>query len=249
MKNYFKITVLFLGLLFSTSACHDITTDNVTSVTYYVTFELEGGEEYLLPVGEPYIEPGAKAFENGVDVSSKMVVDGSVNSDEVGFYYITYSAVNVDGFPNSATRKVIVYDPTVETDISGSYTVNLDESNRYQFSNGAIIKYSDLGGLYGGDFSNFTVDIKQILPGIFQVSDFYGGYYVAGRNYAKSYLMGGYIALNDDNSLSLLESLVPGWGDSLDDLVDGSYDPDTNTIEWGAEYAGSYSFNVVLNKN
>lgn len=248
MKNYHIITVLFLGLLFFTG-CHEITTDNIAKVTYYVTFELTGENTLALPVGTPYVEPGAKAFENGEDVTGKMKIAGQVNSNEVGFNYITYSAVNQDGFPNSVTRTVIMYDPTVETDISGEYSIDLTYSHRLQFSNNAVIKYADMSGLYGaGDFSKYVVIIEQVVPGIFSVSDFFGGYYVEGRAYTSVYAMRGYISLNPDNSLTVLESHNDGWGDSLDNLANASYDPATGSIQWGAEYAGAYSFNVKLNK-
>ena len=251
MKNYCKITVLFLGVLFS--ACHEITTDNVTSVTYYVTFELEGGEEYLLPIGTPYVEPGATAFENGEDVSSKMEIEGSVDSDKVGFYYITYSAVNVDGFPNAVTRKVIVYDPAITTDISGSYTTDIDLSNRVGGATGTIT-YAARAASTKGDYTGHTITIEQAYPGIFYIDDFFGGFYApgSGPNYlpANRYMMSGYMSLTSDNKLELCSSRVPAWGDSLKDLRNGIYDPDTGTLKWSAIYAeANYSFNVVLNKN
>jgi len=246
MKNIFKTIVFLLTIILITS-CQKITTDGVTDITYYPSFTVLEGTTLTIELGQTFTDPGVIVMEGENDITDKVQVTGSVNSNKVGLYSLTYSATNVDGFSASVTRNVYVYDPSITTDISGDYTVNVDESNRYQFSNGAVINYSDMGDLYGGDFSGFVVTVEQFLPGIFHVTDFYGGYYYAGRNYDSRYLMGGYIALNKDNSLSVLDSLVPGWGDGLDDLVDGSYNPDTETIEWGAEYAGSYSFNVVLN--
>jgi len=253
MKNYYKITVLFFGLLLF-SACHDITTEGVSRVTFFVTFELEGGEQYLLPVGTPFVEPGMRAFENGVDVSSEVEVTGvdEIDPDRKGFYDVVYSAVNVDGFPSSITRTVIVYDPTIDADISGDYLVDADLSHRLNLGNETIIQYSNMAAMYGGgDFSTYVVRLGKVAPGIFSVSDFFGGYYSEGRAYkpAYAYEMKGYVALNTDNTLELCSSSVVAWGDSLDDLEDASYDPDTETVQWGAIYAGwLYSFNVVLNK-
>jgi len=246
MKNYYKITVLFLGLLFF-SACHEITTEGVSSVTYYVTFELEGGERYLLPVGTPFVEPGAKAFENGKDVSSKMNITGAgdINPNKKGFYDVTYSAVNVDGFKSSVTRTVIVYDPTIDTDISGTYVIDPDLSNR----NGTT--YTARAASMGGSFGGHTISIEMVVPGIFSVNDFFGGFYApgSGPNYkpARYYMMSGYMSLNSDDTLELCSSGVIAWGDSLDDLKNTSYDSATETIKWSASWRG-YSFNVVLNK-
>ena len=247
MKNILKIMAFLLTMVWF-AGCHEITTEGVTSVTHYPSFKLLGDEIFTIALGETFIDPGVIVMEGDNDISDKVIVTGTVNTGEVGFYPLTYSATNVDGFSGSAPRLVFVYDPSITTDISGSYTVDLPQSNRFQFSNSAVIEYANLGALYGGDFSKFTVDLEQIAPGIFSVNDLYGGYYYAGRNYSAIYMMGGYIALNGDNSIDVLYSLVPGWGDALDDLSDASYDPATETIEWGAEYAGSYSFNVVLNK-
>ncbi|GHU08599.1 hypothetical protein FACS189431_5160 [Alphaproteobacteria bacterium] len=203
----------------------------------------------LIPVGTPFNDPGVVALEGENDISSTVVTKGSVNSNKIGLYVIAYSATNVDGFDKTISRDVFVYDPAVSTDISGKYAVDLDYSHRLQFSNGAIIKYADMQGMYGaGDFSTYSVSIDQLAPGIYSVSDLFGGYYVEGRAYAATYAMTGYISLNADNTLDVLSSIVAGWGDSLDALEDASYDPETGSIQWGAEYGGSYSFNVKLNK-
>jgi hypothetical protein len=247
MKNIIKIMIVALATI-TFASCHDVTTDGVTRITYYPSITLLEGPMLTVELGKTFTDPGVIATEGETDITDKVKVSGSVNTNKVGMYQLTYSAINVDGFAGTATRNVYVYDPSITTDLSGSYTVNLEQSNRLQFSNGAIIKYSDMGGLYGGDFSNFTVDLEQFLPGIFHVNDFFGGYYFAGRNYDSRYLMGGYLSLNANNSLDVLSSLVPGWGDSVTALKNASYDPATETIKWGAEYAGSYSFNVVINK-
>lgn len=60
--------------------------------------------------------------------------------------------------------------------------------------------------------------------------------------------MTGYIALNDDNTLTLISSYVAGWGDSLDSLTDAAYDPANATISYKLSYAGGQiKMDVVLN--
>ena len=251
MKVIYKLGVILLSVLLNVS-CHDITTEDIAKVTYYVDIDLEGGEQYLLPVGTAYVEPGMAATENGEDVSSKVQISGTVDHTKIGFYDIKYSATNVDGFSKSVTRTVIVYDPSVTVDISGDYAVNANLSNRFQFSNSAVIKYGDMAATYGGgDFSSYVVKIEKLVPGIFSVTDLFGGYYSEGRAYTpgSAYEMTGYISLTTLNKIEHCSSIVQAWGDALDDIQNGLYDPLTNTLSWGAVYAGNtYSFNVVLNK-
>jgi hypothetical protein len=247
MKKILYSLCLFCSLaLFA--GCEGVTTEDPSKITYFITFDVLGGETVTVELGSAYTDPGVIATEGETDVTKKVITKGSVDPNKKGIYTITYSGVNVDGFASSATRTVFVYDPNITTDISGSYAVDIDYSNRFQFSNKAVIKYSDMGSMYGGDFSKFTVNFEQLVPGIFSVSDLYGGYYVAGRLYAASYLMSGYVSLNADNTIDLLSSYVPGWRDGLDELNDASYDPETGSIQWGAVYAGSYSFNVKVDK-
>ncbi|NJK96201.1 MAG: DUF5012 domain-containing protein, partial [Bacteroidales bacterium] len=41
---------------------------------------------------------------------------------------------------------------------------------------------------------------------------------------------------NADNTITHVSSYNQGWGDSLNDLVDGIYDPTTKSITWDAFY-------------
>lgn len=84
--------------------------------------------------------------------------------------------------------------------------------------------------------------IKKTAPGIFKVSDFFGGYYDQRAGYGSSYAMGGYFQLLADNSLVQLSSYVPGWGDSADYCEDAVYDAAYNfTYRYtGVRHSGFY---------
>lgn len=75
-----------------------------------------------MPIGTSYTEQGYKATLNGEDYTSNVKTTGTVDSNQAGLYYITYSATNSDGFTVTATRTVAVCDPAITTDISGTYT-------------------------------------------------------------------------------------------------------------------------------
>lgn len=227
---------LFICLAFGFLACEDDTTMDTSKVTYFVDFEMLGDQTILLPLATTYSEPGVIATEGENDITSSIVVTGTVNSNKVGIYTIDYAATNVDGFSSSVQRTVVVYDPEITTDISGVYTAATG-TYRLTKSTGAEIPYA-----------GYNVTLTQLVPGIFSVSDFFAGYYEVRAGYGASYAMRGYIKLNADNSVELLSSQVAGWGDSLDNLTDGQYNPETGGLNWAAGYAGSMIFYIKLTK-
>jgi len=227
---------LFVCLLLVLVSCEDKTSYDVSKITYYVTYKMSGDQTTLVPVGTAYVDPGIKAIEGTKDVTSTMKTTGSVNSAKIGLYPVTYSAVNADGFASSATRLVIVYDPTVTTDISG----------QYQLATGSYRKTLSSGAKTS--FSGYNISLSKIAPGIFYVSDFFGGYYDQRAAYGATYAMTGYVKLNSDNTLGLLSSVVAGWGDSLNSLANATYNPGTKAIHWDATYAGTYTWFLDFNK-
>lgn len=206
--------------------------DDDAYVTHYVTFELTGGSQYLVPVGTAYEEPGFTATEGDENVNSKVVIGGDeVDGNQIGVYNVTYSAVNKDGFSASTERTVIVYNPDITTDIAGTYTV-------------AAGTYRQRGSTQTS-YSGYEIPVTKIAPGVFYVSDFLGGYYWQRAGYGTNYAMQGYVSLNADNTIDILSGDVAGWGDSYSDFTDGKYDPDTKTISFVVTYAGM-DFHVIM---
>jgi hypothetical protein len=227
MKVLYKYC-LIIASVFLLFACEK-ETEGISRITYYCELELKGSEVEFAPLGGTYEEAGWVATENGTDVADKVIVTGTVNTSVAGLYKLVYSVNNADGFPKIAERQVVVYDTTLSAMKSGFYTVSKD-SNR----NGTT--------MYG---KNFTILIYQVSPGKFYVSDLFGGYYDQRAGYGSSYAMVGHITLSGNNEITLVDSKVAGWGDSLDGVVNGSYDPDTKIVKWTAQYAGTYNFNVI----
>lgn len=236
MKKIFGLFALALVAAGFTSCDYD--SDDDSYVTHYVNIEITGGSTYLVPVGSTYTDPGYTATEGTEDVTSKVVVGGDeVDGNTVGVYNVTYSAANIDGFSSSTSRRVLVYDPSITTDISGTYTV--ESAQRFRFSTEATTGYS------GNE-----VTVTKLANGMFAFSDMLGGYYAQKpNNYGSSYAMSGTAKLNADNTLELLTSYVPGWGDSADYCHDFVCDPTTGKISFAVGYAGAFEFTVVLQKN
>ncbi|MFY0564664.1 kelch repeat-containing protein [Archangium lansingense] len=90
----------------NTSTC---TTRVVVSDTTAPLLVLVGYESMTLECGQPYVETGVQAFDacDG-DVSSDVVVSGSVNTRVPGTYTLTYSVADSAGQTDSITRTVTV---------------------------------------------------------------------------------------------------------------------------------------------
>jgi len=236
-------SLMLIGSMFGLTGCQDITTEDHSVITYYVAFEMQGDPLMLVTVGTSYTEPGVIATEKGVDVTSSVQIGGDVvDPNTIGLYKVVYSGTNIDGFTTSIERTVIVCNPAVTTDISGTYK-SVTGTHRKNLSTQATVPYA-----------GYPIVITKIAPGFFGISDFFGGYYhprlsATNPNYNSTTVMYGYVQLNTDNTLGLLTSFTDYWNDSLDDLKNAAYDPIAGTIYWEAIYADNVlSFNVLLKK-
>lgn len=234
---------LFVCLSLVIVSC-DESTEDPSFVTYYVDFDMKGSDIETVALGTAYVEPGVTVKERGEDISSKMKVTGveDIDVNRVGLYRITYAAQNVDGYAKSISRLVVVYDPAIATDISGSYIAG--EGTQREVKN-------EEGVWVAGGFSDYKVTLTRVAPGVFKVSDFMGGFYDQGKGYGAAYAMVGYAKLNADNTLEILSGDVAGFGDSYEpgSFVNAKYNPGgkPGAVQWTVGYAGM-KFTVVLNK-
>ena len=87
-----------------TATCAVTVPDTVAPV-----ITLTGGATMTLNRGNAYVEPGYKATDNvDGDITHKVTVSGSVDTDVVGTYKLTYTATDAAGNTGSATRTVNV---------------------------------------------------------------------------------------------------------------------------------------------
>ena len=230
------------------TSCNDDNDELTDSrLTYYVNLELQGDEMMLVPIGTKFTDPGCKATLAGEDYTSNVLVEGAsdVNPNQVGFYDINYSAVNKDGFSASVSRTVVVYDPSVTASIAGTYSTDMAAS-LYGTNK---LTFADRAANYGNTSSCEGIKFTEYVPGIFYCNDLLGGWYDQIRAYGSSYAMTGYVSLNPDNTITLLSSYIKGWGDGLDYIKDGVYDPETGQISYSLSYAGQIFMDIVLNKD
>jgi len=159
MKNVIIFSFLALALL---SGCNekDIIDNSEqvghSKITYYPILTLSGNVYQVVAKGTTFTDPGATAEAGGNSVP--VTITGTVNSNTVGVYVLTYKASNKDGFAASAKRFVVVYstDATAAAnDFSGSYA---------RTSNGQIAVWKKIGpGVYtvsnpgGASGTNLTI--------------------------------------------------------------------------------------------
>ncbi len=229
MKKIISLFALAAFVLVGFSSC-DYDGKDDAYVTHYVSIDLKEGDTYLVPVGSKYVDPGYTATEGTEDVTKDVKVSGEVDANKMGIYTLTYSAVNKDGFSASVARKVLVYDPAITTDISGTYKVTSTEGSQALFD-----KYSVKGN---------SVVLTQLAPGLYSISDYWAGLYDVTVGYGAAYRCSGYFSLGKDNSINGISSSDP-WNSPMESVT-GSYNPETGKVTMDVKI--SYHLVMVLEK-
>lgn len=147
-KIFILILCVSTGLLFT--SCDAESTDGVSKITEYANIEFE--PVVTIALGDTYT-PTPSAEAGGVEIP--VTINGDVDTNTVGVYYVVFSATNADGFDATATQVVVVHNPSiVGTDVSGKI---VDAGNATRTGEITLIKgttsiflASDFG--YGGTF-------------------------------------------------------------------------------------------------
>lgn len=225
-------SLMLLCCIIGFTSCEDPTSQDTSKITYYATLELKGEATMFWTLGETFQDPGYMAEMQGEDVTDQVIVKGEVDVNTPGIYQLTYVITNEDGFSVTDSRTVMVADTTPSPITSATWTITADS-------------YRDYSGItaYGAEY---PIVILQTEPGKFYVSDFLGGWYDKRAGYGSDYAMEGHFQLNADNTITAIDSYVAGWGDSMNEMVDGKYDPETGQISWMINYATDLKFYVTL---
>jgi len=232
MKN--KILFLILSAIFAIaglSGCEDVTTAGYTSISNYPSIEILGGNPLAVAIGSDYKDAGVYSELFGKDVSDKVEIESNVNTTGGGVYIVSYTVTSTDGFKRTATRTVVVCDTHYNTDdLSGTYKAHVIRDNnpaREYSGNPVTLKKSSLGF------------------GIYEISDWIGGFYAVGFDYGSSYAFSGLMQINGDNEVIEISMSNP-WGDSFNSVI-GTYDPTTKVISYNASWR-TYVFVVDMTK-
>ena len=216
MKKNIIYSMLFALVALVMTSCGDKKSEGLSRITYYPSIELEGDSYVVWEKGTPYVDPGYTSLMNGEDVTAGVTVSGAPDGSRSGIFKVTYTTIkNEDGFDASASRTVVVLDPN--SDIEGFY---LNQATSYRSYNGNDVAY-------GNAFEILVIDNGN---GTLTVDDLFGGWYAQRAGYGNNYAMSGVISLAEDGTLGLVDSLVPGWGNGLDDLT-GTFEDGVFTID------------------
>lgn len=229
MKKIISLFALAAFVLVGFSSC-DYDGKDDSYVTHYVSISLNEGDSYSVPVGSKFVDPGYTATEGTEDVTSTVKVSGNVDASKVGVYTLTYSADNKDGFAASVSRSVYVYDPEVTNNISGTYKITDTSGSQSVFD-----RYSVIGN---------SVTLTEIAPGLYSISDYWGGLYAVTIGYGNAYACKGYFALDKNNQITGI-SCSNLWSLPMTSVT-GEYDSETGKVSMEVDI--NYYLAMVLQK-
>lgn len=252
MKKYI-FTILAAFLTVFAVSCQKTSADKTKVASY---FQMLGASAMYLGVGDEFVDPGFVELEGGGKVSTDIydmngdLVD-AVSTDEPGFFTITYSTTNDQGFYFEKSRKVYVYDATVKETL-GVFVVD-PEASFYADGDTFQEKVDGYQANPTKDYhpystSEVEITFTQVVGNIYTCSDLFGGWYtsIQGRGYYYEangqpftyFDMTGYVTLNADMTLTLMSSYVECWSDGLDAIDNAVYDPETKRLSYEWYYAG-----------
>lgn len=236
MKKLLIFPILALVMV----SCSDSTTENLSAVTYYPTFNVSGDDVIFIPKGETYTDPGVTVTEGDTEIEFETSITGlyrngsTLDTNVPDVYQVTYSATNVDGFSGTAGRTVIVYeDGDLINSIAGLYTSTV-------VRNGAT----------GAQYTNMEYVLVWSNPdGTYGISDGIGGYYDLGRSYGPGYAAPAVITAN---SIPANDFVIPdfevGTFGGVAVMSNLQAHPESGTLTFSTEWDSGYTFVVTLTK-
>jgi hypothetical protein len=183
MKNIKTLCFLVLSLATLVSCSYE--PEIGSTITIYPIITVSGASPVFVPLGTPFIDPGATAKAGTVTVPVVTTAIGkfrgttSLDTSKADEYLVNYRATNSDGFSANASRRVIVYkNGDLVNNIEGLYTCTISRNGVTPGASYRNIKY---------------IHIWKNTNGSYEVSDAFGGWYEYGRAIADSRTSGGII--------------------------------------------------------
>ncbi len=238
MKKILTIVGLACLSLFIVSCEKE--TEGISHETNYAVFDLQGGNTIFHTLGEPFVDPGYSAKENGqnvdVTVSISSLYNGysgnTVDANTPDLYTIAYSATNSDGYEASTSREVYVFNTgDMVNSIEGLYTSTVVRNG----SSGA--QYTDMEYIF----------ITKTGDNTYSISCGIGGYYQFGRAYGVDYSAPATVVANSipSNDFSFEQFSVGTFGGAVD-ITSLTVDPSSKTIIFTSVWDSGYEFVVTL---
>lgn len=166
MKNIKKLCFLVLSLATLVSCSYE--QEIGSTVTVYPTLTIKGEEVVTVNKGTPYVDLGATATAGTATLP--ITTTGSVDSNVIGVYKITYEAFNSDGFAASKIRTVIVMSPTPSAiDLTGDWFRGANKNVITRISD-RVYQCDNAAGYITGNANNLKLtfynldDVKVYAP-------------------------------------------------------------------------------------
>ncbi len=214
---------------------------------------------------------GDKDVTSTVEVSILDKISGEtvdkISTDAPGMFEISYTASSENGYGSwTETQSIYVFNPDMDLDISGVYEIDVNNTFSVDFSG----RISDDKTAYQpiSEYLNFfgtsapvTVELKNIIPGFYTISDAFMGWYEQVRNMIQVYRDAGYseddvkasdipapgyISHNADNTITLLSSSSAVYGEVT--TFTATYAPETGAIEFTYTYEQSVAIKGIMYK-
>lgn len=234
MKKLF----LFLCAAALVVSCDEQESGNLSRVTNFPVFQLNGDSVIIVEKGSEFTDPGVIATEGGVEIPYTTSVSGafrggsSIDTNIEDIYTIVYSATNQDGFSGQAGRTVIVVENgDLSTSIAGLYRGTVTR-------NGILTaQYTDLE----------YVLIWNTGGNNYHMSDGIGGYYAIGRAYGNDYAAPMDIIANDipTNNFTIPDYTVGTFGGTVENTL-FEVNAEGGTIHFISDWDSGYTFDVLL---
>ena len=165
MKNIFFILPVWLCIACSAD-------DNQIGDTTAPVITLLGDAEVILNREEIYVEAGATAIDDvDGDISDRIQIAGQVLTDNIGIYYLTYSATDDAGNIGSATRAIEIKPNSIDL-LAGSWFVVITDSDNPSVTGDLTLTFTSNNDLFvnqiwsTGETANFTYEYTATLEEI-----------------------------------------------------------------------------------
>lgn len=224
-------------------SCGEDTTADISRITYFPDFEISNGAQTdYVELGSAYESPTATATEGGAEIPSESAVAGlytgattfDVNVSDV--YIFSWTAINSDGYPGGATKEVVVFE-------TGDMVNSI--AGLYEFASDRVAPAG-----YEETHTGMTYAmVREIAPGVFDLSHGIGGFYSNGRLYGPAYRFGGMQVQLDGGVYTQVGDAIavgPWAGNGPAYVVDGTFavDAASKMISYSTDWIG-YIFDVT----
>ena len=109
MKRLIKYILLVAFVAAVSVSCDEDSTGDISRVTHFPEFNIQGDNPYFIDMNSgvsSYEDPGVVVTEGEEEIDYQMQENVDVSS--AGYYSVTYTATNKDGYSASENRTVIV---------------------------------------------------------------------------------------------------------------------------------------------